>query len=121
MHADLVRAARARLNAAERVAAKPLDNLVETARLLARLVSLIVELHLHAVVGMVADTFLDVVAVAVEHARGEGEIFLEDLAALELGAEVAVCGLFLRDQNDAARVAVETVDDARTIFSRSIA
>src|SRR5262249_35676658 len=121
VHANLVRAARARLDAAERVTAKTLDHFVETARLLAFVVLVIENGHLDAVAGMVADAFFDVIAIPVEDAGGEGEILLEDLAALELSAEVAVGGLFLRNEDDAAGVAVEAVDDAGAVIARDVA
>ena len=60
-----------------------------------------------------ADAALDVIAVAVEHARGDGHVLLEDLAPLELHAQFAVRHLFLGHQDDAAGVAVEAMDDAR--------
>ena len=64
---------------------------------------------------------LDVVAVAVEHARGDGDVLLEDLARLELHAQVAVRLLLLGDEDDAAGVAVEAVDDARPVVAAELA
>ncbi len=70
---------------------------------------------------MVADARLDVIAVAVQHALGDGPILLEHLARLELGAEVAVRVFFLGDEDGAAGVAVEAVDDARPVVAAVVA
>src|SRR5438552_11247460 len=112
MDADLVRASRARVDLAQRVAAETLDHFVITACLLAFVIILIGHGHLDAVVRMASDLALDVVAVPVDDASGDGRVFLEDLAMLKLVAQVAVGELVLGNEDDAARVAVEPVDDA---------
>ena len=66
---------------------------------------------------MVADAAFDVIAVAVEHAGGDGDVLLEDLALLELHAQVAVRLPFLGDEDDAAGVAVEAMDDAGPVVA----
>ena len=57
------------------------------------------------------DPAFDVIAVAIEDAGRDGRILLEDAAAFEHGREFPVRPLFLGDEDDAARVAIETVDD----------
>ena len=77
--------------------------------------------HLDPVVRVVRDPRFDVVAVAIEHAGGDGDVLLEHLARLELHAQVAVGLLVLGDQDDAAGVAVEPVDDARPVVAVQLA
>ena len=85
------------------------------------LVLVVGDRHLDAVVRVVADPALDVVAVAVEHAGGDRDVLLEDLARLELHAQVAVRRFLLGDEDDAAGVAVEAVDDARPVVAAELA
>src|ERR1700737_43553 len=98
-----MRAAGAGLHAHEGIAAKAPLPLVVRARLLAFLL-VVGDDHLDAVVRMMADAALDVIAVAVEDALGDRDVFLEDLAGLELHAQGAVGLLFLGDEDDAAGV-----------------
>src|SRR5207253_4644170 len=116
--ANLVSAAGPRENAAKGVAAEALDHLVVATRLLTLLLVIAVnDGHLDAVGGVVADAALDVIAVAVEHALGDGPVLLEHLARLELVTEVAVRLLFLGHQDDAAGVAVQPMHDARPVVA----
>src|SRR5437899_2467131 len=115
MHANLMRPAGARLNTAQREAPEAFDDLVKAARLLA--VFLVVgDGHLDAVARMMADPPFDVIAVAVEHAGRDGDVFLEDFAVLELQAHIAMRHLVLGYENDAAGVAVQAVDDAGPVI-----
>src|SRR5437660_12202978 len=104
----------------ERVAAEALDYLVIAARLLA-LFLLLRDHHLDAVVRMLADAAFDVVAVTVDDAGGDGEVFLEYLAILELQAQLAVRLFFLGNEDDSARVAVQAVDDAGPVVAVGMA
>src|SRR5262249_12681112 len=121
VHANLVGPSGPRRDAAEGEPAETLDDLVEAARLLGVLLVPLEYGHLHAVAAVVADAPLDVIAVAVQHAGGDGHVLLENLAVLEQGAQLAVCRLFLGDKDDAAGVAVETVDDARPVVAVGVA
>ena len=56
---------------------------------------------------------VDVVGIAAEFADDDGDVFLEDLAGLELHRQFAMGGVVLGDEDHAARVLVEPVDDAR--------
>ena len=78
MHADLVRSSGAGLHPDERVSAKPLDDLVETAGILGvRIVLVVGDQHFDPVVRVVLDPSLDVIAVAVQFSGNDGRIFLE--------------------------------------------
>src|SRR5207248_6597692 len=109
--AELVGAAGARMTTDVTVAAEPLDHLVIGAGI-AALFLVVGDRHLDAVVRVPDDAALDVIAVAVEDAVDQGPVLLEDLAQLELHAQVAVRLLLLGDQDDAAGVAVEAMHDA---------
>src|SRR5262245_7543344 len=100
-----MRSAGARLAANERVAGEALQNLVERRRFLAA-VGLIGGDHLDAIVRMVPDAPLDVVAVAVERSLRERDVLLEHLPGLELHAQRAVRLLLLGDEDRAGRIAV---------------
>ena len=71
MDADLVRAPGPRLYAAVGVAAEPLDHFVKAARVLGVLVVLVGDGHLHPVEPVVGDRRFNVIAVAVQHPRGD--------------------------------------------------
>src|SRR5262249_13524868 len=73
--------------------------------------------HLDAVVRVLADAAFNVVAVAIEHSGGNRRIFLEDLAQLELHAQLAVGELILGDQDNAAGVTIEAENDAWPVFA----
>ena len=66
---------------------------------------------------MKADRLLDVVAVALGDAVHQGQIFFVDFALFELDGQPAMGHLVLDDDQQAGRVAVEAVDDARPIFA----
>src|SRR5262249_11768114 len=120
MYPNLVRSAGARMNPAKRVAAETLDHLVVAARLLA--VFLFVENgHLHSVLWVPADPAFDVVAIPVEGARRDGDVLLEDFAALELVAQVTVRLLILGYENHAAGVAIQPMDDTRPMLAADVA
>src|SRR5260370_34485724 len=122
MDTDWRRPPRPRVDAAETEAVETLDHLVIAARLLAdRLVLVVEHRHLDAVVRMMADAALDVIAVPIEHPGGNGQVLLEDLAQFELHAQFAVAKLVLGHEDDAAGVAVETVDDARPVIAVQMA
>ncbi len=74
--------------------------------------------HLLAASRMKADRLLDVVTVALGDAVDQCQIFLVDLAQLKLKGELAMGQLVLDHHQQARRVAVETMDDARPIGSR---
>src|SRR5262249_39351785 len=116
VNTNLVRPAGPRMDAAERIAAEPFDHLVEAGRFLA-VVFLVRDRHLDAVFRMMGDSPLDVIAVAVEYAGCNCHVFLKDLTQLKLHAEVAVSRFVLGDENDAAGVAVEAMNDAGPIFT----
>ena len=68
-----------------------------------------------------ADAAFDVIAVPVEDAGGDGNVFLEHLAVLELQAQLAVRRFLLGNQNDAAGVAVQAVDDTGAVVAVQVA
>ena len=68
---------------------------------------------LFALLGMIADRGVDDVAVELRHARDDRQVLLLDRAGLELGGERVVGLVVLGDDDHAARVAVEPMDDAR--------
>src|SRR5690606_2542288 len=117
---DLVGPAGAGLDAAVGVAGEALDRLVVGAGVLGVLV-VVADGHLDAVAGVVGDFPLYVVAVPVEHAGGQGDVLLEDLAEFELQRQLAVGLLLLGDQDGAAGVAVEAVDDAGAVVAVVVA
>ena len=118
--ADLVRSPRLGVDPAKAVAAEAFDRLVVAGRFLA-VVFVLGDHHLDAVVRMAADACFDVVTVTVEHAGGDGQILLEDLAVLELQGEILVDQLVLGHEDDAARVAVKAMHDARPVFTAQCA
>src|SRR5205823_4515922 len=120
MNANLVRAAGARLDTAKREAAKSLDHLVIAARLLAVFFS-VGDHHLLALVHMLGDPPFDVVAVAIQHPGLDGLVFFENLARLELKAQIPMALLFFGDEDHATGVAVEAVDDAGPILAAGLA
>ncbi len=65
-----------------------------------------------AVGGVIADGFIDHVAIAVGDADDEGEILLLNFARFELGCEGIVRLVVFGDDDDAACFAVEPVDDS---------
>ena len=110
--ADLVGAAGLRLAPDQREAAEPLDDLVERHRGLAAVLRR-ADRHLLADGRVEADRPLDVVAVALRDAVDQRQVFLVDLALLELQRQPAVGQVVLDDDQQAGGVAVEAVDDAR--------
>ena len=62
--------------------------------------------------GVVADGVVDEIAVAVGAAHDDGQVFFADGSVFELGGEVGVGGVVFGDDDCAAGVAVETVDNA---------
>src|SRR5262249_8929744 len=115
--ADLVCPSRPRLDAAKAEAAETLDHFIVTHRVLAVVIVLVGDRHLDAVVRVMGDAALDVIAVAVEHSRRQGDVFLENLALLEQHAQITVRLLLLGYKDDAAGIAVETVDDAGAVVA----
>src|SRR5262249_35186375 len=114
--ANLVGSPSARMDAAERVAGESFDYLVKARRFLA-VVLLVCHDHLDAIVGMMADASLNIVAVAIQVAGRDGDIFLEDLPQLELHAEVTMSHFVLGHENHPAGVAVEPVYDASPVVT----
>src|SRR5207244_11178038 len=106
--------------AAQREATQSLHHLVIAACLFAVFLD-VGDHHLLALAGMLGNPPFDVIAVAVEHAGGDGLIFFENLAGLELKAQVPVGLFFFSDENDTAGVAVEAVNDAGSIFTSGLA
>ena len=112
MNANLVRAAGLRKNADGGETVEPLADLVERLRRAAR--RFVAENgHLLPLLRMHADGAIDEVAVAVRPAGDNGEIFLLDRAVLKLEGEFVVCAVGAGDEDDAAGVAVEAMDDSR--------
>ncbi len=62
--------------------------------------------------GVVADRFVDDVAVVVEHAGDDGEVLFFDVTRFELLGQSVVGLVILGDGDDAAGVAIESMDDA---------
>ena len=103
--ADLVAAARRGLDAEQGRAVEALGGLpVGRGRLAAGRVDA------HPAGAELAERGVDLAAVRGGDAVDEGEVGLADLAAVELGVEVAVGGGVLGEDDDAARAAVEAVD-----------
>src|SRR5262245_8889308 len=63
--------------------------------------------------GMVAYRFIDDVAVPIRHTDDDGQIFLLNFTRLELGSQGIVRLVILRDNDHAARVAIEPMYDSR--------
>src|SRR5690348_2207039 len=106
-----------RLDAAKTEAAEPLDHFVIAYGILAVVFLVVADDHLDAIARMMSDAALDVIAIAVEHAGRQSDVFLENLALLEQLAQIAVRLFFLGDEDDAAGVAVEAMDDAGAIIA----
>ena len=111
----------ARLDAAKGETAKALDHFVIAARILGVFVLVVGDGHFDAVVGVVADAAFDVIAVAVEDAGRYSDVLFEDFPHLKLHTEIAVRRVLLGDDDDAAGVAVEPVDDAGPVVAVEVA
>ena len=68
---------------------------------------------LFALRGVFADRFVDHVAIEIGHADDDRQVFLFHLARFELGGQGIVRLVVLGDDDHAARVAVEAMDDTR--------
>ncbi len=112
MNANLVRAAGLRKDANDGEAGEPLADLVERLRRAARRI-VAEDGHLLPLLRMHADGAIDEVPVAVRPARHNGEILLLDRAVLKLEGELVVRPIGAGDEDDAAGVAVEAMDDSR--------
>src|SRR5260370_26177953 len=106
MDANLVRPAGPGLDTAKGESPKPFDDLVVAACVLA--VGLIFSCdHLDAVVWVMADPALNVVAVSVGRAGRKSDVLLEYLPRFKLITQVAMRPFLFRHQDNAAGVAAE--------------
>ena len=112
MDADLVRAAGLRKDADDGETVEPLADFVERLRGAARRV-VAADGHLLPLLRMHADGAVDEIAVAVRPAGDDREILLLDRAVLELEGQFVVRPVVAGDEDDAAGVAVEAMDDPR--------
>ena len=105
-----------RLAADQRVAPEPLDDFVEGHRGLAAVFDR-ANRHLLTRQRVEPDRALDVVAISLGNAIDDREILLVDLSKLELKRQPPMRELVFDDDEQARRVAVEPVDDARPILA----
>jgi hypothetical protein len=70
---------------------------------------------------MVANRLIHNIAIAIDAARNDGQVLFFNGAGLELGGQRIVRTIVLGNDNDTARVSVESVDDSRPGWPPSIA
>lgn len=109
--ADLMGAARAGQGADQRIAGESLDGF-EDCNGGTGVWVFASNGFLFAVGRMVADRFVDNIPVAIGHAEHNGQIFLFYFAGFELGRERVVGLIVFGDDDDAACLAVESMNDS---------